>query len=283
MLYETLCCMGIRRDSPLVQILLALLLTLIPWSFPSMPIKWRCILWLSAWILGLHLVFSLTPFLMKLPLFVKVALAVGITGFASASFYYPVVEMWREEKANALTGQLRPKRDKQRHDDVVFQIGPNAKAWFTWTGAQNTPQFAGLGNHIQLGRNEAADLVVNTVIKDREGNLIVEIIDNEWRVSSAAWEKNYTDDALEVKDGRGRVVFQLRLLPDRAEFQVEWWDGHGNGVRIVQQKDRPDSPESDKKGFVIVIMTPLFHPDDPAIQPIFKYPSRKYFGQLRQP
>ncbi len=199
-----------------------------------------------------------------------------------AGAYFPVRALWREEKAAALTGILRPDRtDTSKHDDIIFQIGPNAKAWFTWEGPRNTPQFAYLGSHVQFDRNEVGELIVNTVVRDHDGNLIVEIVDNEWRVSSAAWEKNHTDTALEVKDGRGRVVFQVRLFSDRAEFQAEWWDSDGRGARIVQQKDRPDSPESDKKGFVIVVMTPVFHPDEPAIQPIFRYPSRKYFGQFR--
>jgi hypothetical protein len=78
-------------------------------------------------------------------------------------------------------------------------------------------------------------------------------------------------------------VFQVRLFSDRAEVQAEWWNRDGNGVRLVQAKDHPDSPESDKKGFKIFIMNSVFHPDDPAIQPIFKYPSKKYFGELTQP
>lgn len=109
----------------------------------------------------------------------------------------------------------------------------------------------------------------------------MEINDNEWRVSSAAWEKNYTDDALEVKDSMGKIVFQLRLLKDKAQFQAEWWDEYGNGIRLVQVPD-PGSSLDDKRGFEIFKMTPTFHPDEPKIQPIFKYPSKKYFGELRQ-
>ena len=102
------------------------------------------------------------------------------------------------------------------------------------------------------------------------------------RVSNVAWEKNYTRDSLEVKDGDGRIVFQLRIFSERVEFQAEWWDRDGNGIRLVQVKDNPGMPESDKTGFIIFIMKPTDHPDDPAIQPIFRYPSKKHFGQFRQ-
>ena len=46
-------------------------------------------------------------------------------------------------------------------------------------------------------------------------------------------------------------------------------------------KDRPDSPDSDKKGFVIIPLTQNKDPDSPAIEPLFKYPSKKYFGMMR--
>ena len=246
-----------------------------------MGITTRCILWLVAWMLVLHLVFSLIPTLAHLPTFVKIAIAVGVTAFASALAYGSVVDIWSEEMASALTGRLKPDSGDPK-SEVVFQIGPNAKAQLTWKGAKNSPQFGGLGSYIEFDRNKDGQLVANTLIRDREGHMLVEIVDNEWRVSSAAWEKNYTRDSLEVKDGDGRVVFQLRMFADRAEFQAEWWNRDGNGVRFVQVKDHPDSPDSDKRGFQVVVMNPAFHPDDPAIQPLFRYPSKKYFGLFRQ-
>ncbi len=253
-----------------VEIALTLILTILPWTWPNMPVVARCVLWGIAWLLLLHLGFAVVPQLAHLSIVVKVALVVGPTGFLVAGTYSPILSMWRGEKASALTGKLTPRKQYRKvGGDVIFQIGRNAKAQIRWTGAKNTPQFAALGSHIELDRNEYGDLVVDTLIKDRDGNLIVEIVDNVWRVSNAAWEKNYTDNALEVKDAQGRVVFQLRLR-DIAEIQAEWWDKDGKGFRVVQVKDRPDSPDSGPKGFVIVLMTPVYHPDDPAIEPIFK-------------
>jgi hypothetical protein len=104
-------------------------------------------------------------------------------------------------------------------------------------------------------------------------------VDNHWTVSksqSAVWDKNYTSNALEVKDGRGRVVLQVIMLPDRVQIQGEWWHEDGNGGRIV----RPFPSDPVKTGPVFVMMTPLFHTDEPHIEPIVKYPSKNHFGEF---
>ena len=266
-------------ESKAFQVFITLILVIIPWTVPAMGIALRCVLWFAAWMLGLNVAFSGVQFLYRLPWFVKVASAVGVTSFAAAIAYFPVVNLWRLEKAEALTGKLVA-ISPSLNGKVVFQIGPNAKAWFNWTGPKDMPQLRGLGNSLRFDLDDSGKIIANADVRDQSGNLIVEIINNEWRVSNAAWEKNYTSNALEVKDGRGRIVFQLRLT-DRAEIQLEWWDGSGNGGRIVQQEDSPDTPDSAKMGFVIVYMTPVFHPDEPAIKPIFRYPARRYFGQLK--
>jgi hypothetical protein len=61
---------------------------------------------------------------------------------------------------------------------------------------------------------------ISTRITDESGNLIAEIIRNEWKVApTRAWDRNYSGDALEVKDSRGYVVLQVRVLADRIQIQ----------------------------------------------------------------
>jgi hypothetical protein len=67
------------------------------------------------------------------------------------------------------------------------------------------------------------------------------------------WDKNYTDDSLEVKDGRGRVVLQVRMLPDRVEFQAEYPDGDTG------------------------LLEDGFYSKEDGITPMFKYPSSDYW------
>jgi hypothetical protein len=118
---------------------------------------------------------------------------------------------------------------------------------------------------------------VSTRIVDGSGNLIAEIIRNEWKVSpTQAWDRNYSDDALEVKDSRGLVILQVRALPDRIQVQGGWWINMGppNGTRrLWVWKD----PTKDGAQFVI-------NPKDDAnpivIPPIFEYPGDQHLGEL---
>jgi hypothetical protein len=66
---------------------------------------------------------------------------------------------------------------------------------------------------------------VSTRIANDTGSLLIEIIRNEWLVAPPpqTWDRNYSDDALEVRDGSGRIVLQVRSLLDRIQIQGMWW------------------------------------------------------------
>jgi hypothetical protein len=59
-------------------------------------------------------------------------------------------------------------------------------------------------------------LKVSTKLRDRKGNLITELIKNEWKVAPPprTWDKNYSKDALEVKDDTGRSKIAARPSTD---------------------------------------------------------------------
>jgi hypothetical protein len=92
------------------------------------------------------------------------------------------------------------------------------------------------------------------------------------------WDRNYTDDALEVKNTGGRVVLQVRVLSDRIQLQGEWWSKDGFGVRFVKIPD----PVTGAMGGGITKLSIAINPDEPHIDPIFEYPSDSHFGQLRK-
>ena len=122
---------------------------------------------------------------------------------------------------------------------------------------------------------------VSTWIADDTGNLLAEISRNEWQVAPApqTWDRNYSDDALEVRDSSGRIVLQVRALPDRIQIQGMWWVNLGppNGVRRMTIWQGTD-PE---KG-VQIVFTPASSPDPlPEIAPMFVYPSELHLGELR--
>jgi hypothetical protein len=66
---------------------------------------------------------------------------------------------------------------------------------------------------------------VSTQIRNKKGQLVAELIRNEWKVAPPpkTWDRNYNKNTLEVKDETGNIVLQVRALPDRIQIQGEWW------------------------------------------------------------
>ena len=108
--------------------------------------------------------------------------------------------------------------------------------------------------------------------------MVVELIHNEWTTASnpQAWDRNYNDNTLEVKNSAGRIALQVRLLPDRVQLQGEWWDG-AQGYRMVAS-DNPLLPG----GFIVLFgNNGSGRPEDPPfVKPLFVYPSKFHLGEL---
>jgi len=153
----------------------------------------------------------------------------------------------------------------------VFIVDPNNPLAAQLFPALRTIQF----------RVENIDGVVKVSahMLDREGHLIAELVRNEWKVAPPprTWDRNYTGDALEVRDDRGLVVLQVRELKDRVQLQGLWWIDMGppNGIRQLTVRETPEGGEAQ---FII-------SPEDaspPPIVPMFTYPSDRHFGELRK-
>jgi hypothetical protein len=116
---------------------------------------------------------------------------------------------------------------------------------------------------------------VSTTIRDKSGAIVAELSKNQWRVwPPKTFDRNYTDDTLEVRRSDGNIVLQVRVLPDRVQLQGEWRSADGRGIRLVK------APGG---GGVIVIRRGEFERDDPKIKPIFRYPSDSHFRELLAP
>jgi hypothetical protein len=120
---------------------------------------------------------------------------------------------------------------------------------------------------------------VSTQIKDQRGYLIAELVRNEWKAAPPpqTWDKNYSQDSLEVIDPRGNVVLQVTALEDRIRLQGEWWGTDGTGTRLVKSQD-PSRP-----GGFIIMLGPKHKPGplgDSQIVTMFKYPSELHLGEL---
>jgi hypothetical protein len=172
-------------------------------------------------------------------------------------------------------GALSPKvlLEGSRGGIPMLQIGPNGTT-FMWLGQGTKPTFFNFfdRNRLIVGETEG-QVTVSTQIRDRTGQLVAELADNEWKVAAPPlrWDRNYSRDALEVRGPDGNVVLQVKLLPDKIQIQGEWWDRGGKGVRLVTTDDG--------RSFVLMLSQDNY-PAEPGIKPMFRYPSDNHLGEL---
>jgi hypothetical protein len=117
------------------------------------------------------------------------------------------------------------------------------------------------------------EVTITTKVLDRNGKVLVDINHNRWITPDIPqiFDWNYTTDALEVIAPSGRVVWQIRILPNHFQIQGEWWDEIGRGLRWVKESNG---------GASFVLLSRANDPDEPRIEPIFQYPSTEHPGQL---
>jgi hypothetical protein len=153
----------------------------------------------------------------------------------------------------------------------VFLVDPNNPLAAQLYPALRTTQFK--------VENVDGEVKVSAQMLDREGDLIVELVRNEWKVAPPprTWDRNYSDDAIEVRDDRGLVVLQVRALKDRVQLQGHWWIDLGppNGIRQLTIRETPGGEGAD-----FTLSSPDLSP--PPIEPMFEYPSDGHPGELRQ-
>lgn len=111
-------------------------------------------------------------------------------------------------------------------------------------------------------------LLVSTVIFDSRGDMVAELKDNEWSVNkNAAYDRNYTSNALECRDNRGNVVLQVVSLGDTVHVAGVFRCRTGKSLTLApaesgaEMEFSPPNKESTLK-----------------IRPIFDYPSSLHFG-----
>lgn len=173
---------------------------------------------------------------------------------------YPTVhEQYRVQHAALTSGVLRARSDGKDHsgNPIVVEFGEHGTT-IGFPSGKNAGGFGFPKDNFLLSR-VGNQILLSTTVRDRQDNLIVEIRDNHWRVSKSetnCWDKNYTDDSLEVKDGRGRVVLQVRILPDRIQVQGEWPTTDNTVTQIGK------------------------YSKENGITPRFKYPSSEYWGEI---
>lgn len=255
-----------KKAEQLRDIVLAVAFTAGPFGF-GVPIFYSCIAWAVAWFAFVHLIWNLEQF-SGVDIRVKSVVGLMVSAALVVIVYPPIRAAYIREKAKATSGDLVAVDDGKEHssDPPMLQIGPTGGTKLSWNGPRDSPMFSVNSAFIdkialKMIKGRA---YLSTTVRDQNHNLIVEITDNHWTVSSSTavcWDKNYTRDSLEVKDGHGRVVLQVRVMPSIVQLQAEWAQNPGTPYpgAIVE-----DGKYEQKTG----------------IKPLLKYPSELYWGEL---
>jgi hypothetical protein len=122
----------------------------------------------------------------------------------------------------------------------------------------------------------AGQIKVSMTIRNANGDVVAEIIRNEWSVAAPpiSWDRNYNPDSLEVRDNRGNIILQVTTMPGKVRMQVVFYRKNGNKAYLLQSFVRSDAIMS----FNVV---PGPGVDDlKIVPPLFKYPSKSHLGEL---
>ncbi len=236
----------------------------------SMPVAWRWSGWLLCWAIFVALVLCFPP-VNRLPRRTLTVLALCLIGCFFGICFPTAYAQWREEKASALEGDLFLPESNAKQKIIEFgeggtrvEAGPNGRILSFFADANLDVE------------NDKGHLLLSTEVRDQQGKVVVKLEKNHWSVSpdkGICLDKNYSRDALEVKDGRDHIVFQLRLYPDRIQLQGEWFNDGGEDVLVVVDPNKKDTQ--------IILKGSKYDPKIDAIMigPVFQYPSSRHWAE----
>jgi hypothetical protein len=162
----------------------------------------------------------------------------------------------------------------------MIEIGDSGSV-FVYMGTPNSVDMGTFAHNVgfRVERGEHG-IQISTPLLDRSGKKILTIEKNRWTViqQPGIWDKNYTENALEVKDSRGDVVFQIRFLSDRVQISAEWRGQFGRGQEWSKCSSIPNKPPSGCISPWGNAKTEL--QNEKLIEPIFQYPSKEHLGEF---
>lgn len=133
----------------------------------------------------------------------------------------------KRQAANANYGVLIP--GKAKDSLIVWEIGNKPFFFqknnfdvesivFNWPTIENPnaklKPFDGIKFKAEI---EKGKIYITTTLRDTSGNIIAEMTKNEWQVNRPqfAYDRNYNDTSLEIKDNFGDIVFQIEIVLGR--------------------------------------------------------------------
>lgn len=255
-----------------ISAVLSFVLFIIPWAYSmSVVPKWAC--WYVAFVAALILIEILIPCFRVLDKPQIIVVNVIVFGLFFLSSWPIAKQQWRTEQSTLLEGDLAPNELLSNgYPDMNMEMGDSG-AIILWPEMLSSAPQMQIAYDAGLRMDVAGkELLITTTVRDRNGNLVVELNRNHWKVyPQFCSDKNYTKDALEVMDTRGHVVLQVRILSDRIRLQAEWFDDHNHGLQMMKSPD--------KAGGIFNLETPgAYSPD--MIKRMFQYPSKDHWGEM---
>lgn len=210
-----------------------------------------------------------------------IALGIALTALGGYGAYYFGKRVDAEKDLRSVYGgELRAPEEvlvaaeKQLWPKVEFG---NSGAMLIFTGPEGSPLFTfGRDTKLTIVRDQGR-VKISLAIRDKTGRLVAELLKNEWKVNPQnSWDRNYTADALEVRDPSGDVILQVKALADRIQLQAKFYDENGRGFAF----GKVPGPQGWGGGLEF---TGPAHPQlQMKIDPIFRYPSQSHFGEFVQ-
>lgn len=180
--------------------------------------------------------------------------------------YGVISNSWYERLIGFIARSSSPLKMQIGHSGTYFSLGsPEA--------AQKLTIFKRSGFTLESANGQ---LLVSIKIIDQNGDVVVELVRNQWKAHTSAFDRNYNNNSLEVKDRTGLIVLQVVLLSDRIQIQGEWWVDVNHGYRLIEQKN----VWGELVGAIQVFGPKYKREDAEPIKPMFKYPSELHFGEL---
>lgn len=267
----------------------------------SLPVlaRWAC--WWLCWIGALYFVLH-RGLIDKLPVDrlpgkTQTALLLILASIFVPVAWKPAHRQWREEKSTATSGILHSTNPgwKKGHPPTTtnnIEFGQsNVMIGVDLPPAEEHKDFLTLHDYARL-RIEKGDteLELTTTVRGRKGEVVATIEKNRWTVYPPfCLDKNYTKDSLEVKDSRGHIVLQVRILPDRIQLEGEWNDEYGKGMRMIQSPYEEATKDHPGPGGLFISwdnpQQAEVHDTTPneEIKPWFQYPSFEHWAEWMRP
>jgi len=240
-----------------------------------MPIVLRWSLWFVCW--TITTILAQIHFEMPKLAGRKICITAASAFTFIAAFHSLIRSQWMEEQSSLLEGDLIGAGGLHYPNLATpwVQIGDSKSMLIMVPQEKVQPYFKPFEDAEFFVEGGTEGPLISTTVRDRFGNLVVEIKQSHWIVHPPySSDKNYTKYAFEVKDSSGHVLLQIRLLPHSLAIQVqgEWWNNEGKGLRILKAKDGLHG--------LVIPLGPQNQHNDELIQEIFKYPSKEHWGEF---